>query len=154
MQLTGFLLKAGHGDKTWGWSDPKSEGFSINWVSRTDSRVLSKTGLGRPRTESKVRVQSKRGLRGAQIKFGQGERLCHLSSHKIWPLLIPQSSSSPFKVQWWLWREYKQKLGSKLDQHHFCCISSWSKHVHGQIRFEGRGGRLSVEDKWPVCGHL
>lgn len=84
MDLTGFLLKAGHSDqilpggpcamrkviKYGGQSDIKGGGF---WLNRF-SRFLAKTGFLRTcQGCSLVR------LRGACLEFGEGVSLCHKS---------------------------------------------------------------------------
>lgn len=46
-------------------------GFLINWFSV----ILAEIGLHRPKTGPQDKVWSKRGLRGACLKFGQDGRL-------------------------------------------------------------------------------
>ena len=50
----------------------KGKGFLPNRLSR----ILAKTGLGRQKTEGPMSRPHRKGLRGAGVKFGQGEILC------------------------------------------------------------------------------
>lgn len=44
------------------------ERFSLNWLSR----ILTKTGMGRPKSRPKVEIWLKSGFREAYLKFEQG----------------------------------------------------------------------------------
>ena len=71
---------------------PKMEGLSLN----QPCKILAKTRLGRPRTEHKDESQLKKGLRGACLKFDQGESLLggkYIASHQ--PNLINRQWLAP-----------------------------------------------------------